>query len=393
MDLVDLYPNKNGFLFRNNIKILNIIISINPINNTNSNKVITMDLDWSRIIEKPDAKHKVDGTILLKYRSMTEKLNNEVDSLKKKNTELEKQAEAQKATIKKLENDVREQLQSTESLENELRSIVTEKEKEYEAQLESIQNELRAAKEELESVRQQSSGTQQKHVELEGLLSEKTAKVAELEGQNQELSKNISEIEANAGVMDELKDNLAQAQKAVDEKNAEVTGLNSQIEELKQQQDQLKAEMETKLKTQVDSLNQQHIKEMEEQKNSYEQQIKELEGTHGMSLAALAKAEKDLISGTIYLHYTGSDFVIVRHKPEEGLALILDKQEEKWLMVWDSNTGFVERRSAERVARSIAKSGWSLPSGARVGFGFELEMQGEQSVPDRLRRDQHEYMD
>ncbi len=341
-----------------------------------------MEVDWSKVIEKPDAKHKVDGSILLKYRSMTEKLNNEVDSLKKKNTELEKQSKAQGATIAKLQNDLKEQLQSAQSLESELQSIVAEKENEHKSQIESIQSELEAAKEELETVRQESSETQQKYVELDGLLSEKTAKVAELEGKMSDLSTKISEMEASAGSIDELKAKLAEAQKAIDKKDSEVTELNSKIEEL-----------EVKLKAEIESLNQKHAQEMEEQKNSYEQQIEELEGQHGMSPSQLAKVEKDLLSGTIFLRYTGSDFVIVRQKPEEGIALILDQQEEKWLMVWDSSAGFVERRTAERVARSISKAGWALPSGARVGFGFELEIQGEQSVPDRLTRDQHEYMD
>ena len=323
---------------------------------------------------------------------MTEKLNNEVDSLKKNNVELENQIKRQSQTIQNLKRESAQQTEAARSLEGELQVIVGEKEKEFKKQIASLQNELENAKKEAESsssLQNQLAEMQQTLAEYEKQLSEKVAKMAELEGANQELSSKITELEGSLAEISGTKNKFEEIQKALDAKNSEVEQLNGKIQELEKQQEQSAADHKAKL----ESLNEQQAQELEAQKSTYDMQIKALENKYGMTKEAILRAEKEMIERVIFLRYTGANFVMVRSKPDEGISMILDQQEGKWLMVWDANAGFVERRTAERLARSIAKAGWPLPSGARVGLGFDLEMQGAQSVPGRLLRDQHEYMD
>jgi len=129
---------------------------------------------------------------------------------------------------------------------------------------------------------------------------------------------------------------------------------------------------------------------VEAMKISYENQIQELKEVHGVPAGEAALTGEEQV---VMLRYTGTDFLLVKQKPDEGIVLIMDGQERKWLLTWDPNASFIDRRTAERRARSIAKSGWPLPGGARLGMGFEFEIQGEKKIPERLLRDQHEYME
>ena len=140
----------------------------------------------------------------------------------------------------------------------------------------------------------------------------------------------------------------------------------------------------------VETLKQHHLDEINAKIDEYEQKIQEIKDSYGLT------AREAQLTGTeqvIILRYTGTDFLYVRNKPDEGIVLILDRQENKWLLAWEKESGFIDRRTAERLARSIAKSGWPLPGGGRVGMGFDLEMQGDKAVPERLLRDQHKYME
>ncbi|MHA1359431.1 MAG: hypothetical protein ACTSQI_17905 [Candidatus Helarchaeota archaeon] len=102
------------------------------------------------------------------------------------------------------------------------------------------------------------------------------------------------------------------------------------------------------------------------------------------------KAEVKQRENPIYLHFDNNVFVKVRRPLDIGINLILDPKELKWILVWTSDASFVQRRTAERQARSIAKAGYSTETG-RIGQGYPLELIGEKSIPLRLLRDQHAY--
>jgi len=83
--------------------------------------------------------------------------------------------------------------------------------------------------------------------------------------------------------------------------------------------------------------------------------------------------------------------VRVNRLPETGINLVLDEKNQKWIMSWSADVGFVQQRTAERQARSIANTGFTMGRGARLGKGFALELIGQNAMPDRLLHDQHEY--
>ena len=175
--------------------------------------------------------------------------------------------------------------------------------------------------------------------------------------------------------MVELKPKLSELEGELETKRAEATQL---------------AEKKVELETQLGNMKEEHQKELNALKEEYEKKIEQFEDKIGLS-PEKADIPKDV--EVIFLRYTGEEFRYVRHQPEDGMYLILDQQEEKWLLVWDASVSFIDRKSGERLARSIAKAGWPLADGGRIGFAFELELQGEKTVPERLLRDQHEYMD
>lgn len=366
-----------------------------------------MEIDWAKIIEKPEAKHKVDGNVLLKYRTMTEKLNSEVDSLKKKISDLEELNAKQKAVIDQLQKDSNAQkvtisnLQKEkddlqENLQAELQEIVAQKENEAKEQVVALKEEAEQGRVKVSQLEDELSSLKASMSDLENQANTSTAKLTDLENQNQtlvakndELSSKLGELEAKLQEASDGKTKLDSLQTELSTRDQRISEMTAKIEAMEAQNAKLINDHQTEL----GNLIQQKAQELEAMKAEFEQKLEEMESEHGMSQEAILKYEKELTTGPIYLHYNGTDFVVVRNKPEQGIALILDRQESRWLMVWDETAGFVERRTAERLARSIAKAGWPLPGGAREGMGFELEMQGDKSVPDRLLRDQHEYMD
>lgn len=108
------------------------------------------------------------------------------------------------------------------------------------------------------------------------------------------------------------------------------------------------------------------------------------------AIEAEAVPEKPAMEEVIYLHFEEKSFVRVDRLPETGINLVLDEKNQKWIMSWSSDVGFVQQRTAERQARSIANAGVPVGKG-RLGKGFALEMIGQNAIPDRLMHDQHEY--
>jgi len=191
--------------------------------------------------------------------------------------------------------------------------------------------------------------------------------IKNLENLKQELENSLNQqVESLQNSLNELeKSSKSQKELLIAEKNKEL--------------DDLKAQMQNELNTKIQELESKHAREIEELKIKYE-------GLRPSDDLLKGKMEK------INLKYNGKEFINIPEISGSGIFLSLDKVNEKWMMSWTDDTSFVERRSAERVARSISKSGWqSVAGGARYGFGFELIIQAENVVPDDLLKDQHKY--
>ena len=374
-----------------------------------------MEVEWTKILEKPDGKYKVDGSTLLKFKITTEKLNEELESLRKKHADLEKQSNEQKdkiktleteasqlkAKVKKLEKDIEDK---TANLEGQMKEIVSERELEFKTQMAAAEEKLsekQAAVDKLEkdmsTVKDQLSQTKQKLTQVDAQAREKAAKVIELENLKidlntkvQALSDRVSEVEPALKANEDLKAENGNLKTSLEEKLSEISQLNEKIKKLESDAETQGAKQAEVRKQELEALSKKHAEEIEALKAAHEKKLQELKEVHGVPAAeATLKGDEQVI----ILRYTGEDFLLVKQKPDEGIGLIMDGVERKWLLVWDAKASFIDRRTAERRARSIAKSGWPLPNGARLGMAFELEIQGEKKVPDRLLRDQHQYMD
>lgn len=379
------------------------------------NEVSEMEVEWTKILEKPDGKYKVDGSTLLKFKITTEKLNEELDSLKKKYADFEKQSKDQKDTIKKLESEANqlkatikklemEVEDKTANLEGQMKDIVNQREADFKAQTTASKEELsekQAAIEKLEndisSMKEQLTQAKQKQSQAEGQAREKAAKVTELENLKidlntkiQTLSDRISEVEPTLKESEDLKAENAKLKTSVEEKLSEISQLNEKVKKLESETESLRATVEDARKQNLEAVSKKHAEEIAALKVGYEKKIKELKDVFGHAPTEVSLKGDEQV---IILRYSGEDFLLVKQKPEEGIGLIMDSQEKKWLLTWDAKASFIDKNKAERRARSIAKAGWPLPNGARLGMGFEFEIQGEKKVPERLLRDQHQYMD
>lgn len=345
-----------------------------------------MELEWTKILEKPDAKYKVDGNTLLKFRVTTEKLNEELESLRKKHDDLENKNKEQKETIENLISETNELKSKISSLENEGQEKISGLENQIKDITASMESESQTEKNSIEET------ITQKQTEIDKLqedLNEKTARVKELETLNNDLSEKnnaLSERLEGVGEIETQKAEIENIQADLEQKLSEISQLNEKIKSL---EDSLESQQNDH-KQELEALQQKQSEEMEAMKVNYESQIQGLKEVHGVSAGEAALTGEEQV---IMLRYTGTDFLLIKQKPDEGIVLIMDGQERKWLLTWDTNASFIDRRTAERRARSIAKSGWPLPGGARLGMGFEFEIQGDKEVPQRLLRDQHEYME
>ena len=384
-------------LFEKSIILKTKFFCSNKINDHHYSEVSEMEIEWTKILEKPDAKYKVDGNTLLKIRVTNEKLSEELESLRKKYANLENQNKEQKETIENLTNEINvekskignlesEGQEKISGLENQLKDIAAEKESEFKTQMSTIEETIKQNQTEIEKLQGDISSQQDQ-------LNEKISKITELESlnndlteKNKTLSDRLSEVEPALNESEALKTEIEKSKTDLEEKLSEISQLNEKIksleENLESQQNNNKQELE--------ALQQKQSEELEALKVTYESQLKEIKEVRGVSAG---EAELTGEEQVVMLRYTGTDFLLVKKKPDEGIVLIMDAQDRKWLLSWDTNSSFIDRRTAERRARSIAKSGWALPKGARLGMGFEFEIQGDKKIPERLLRDQHEYME
>jgi hypothetical protein len=86
-----------------------------------------------------------------------------------------------------------------------------------------------------------------------------------------------------------------------------------------------------------------------------------------------------------FLEYRNSQFHECTGTPTTDITLKVDESQKKLILAVPGGVSMIERRAAERNARSIQKSGFQTSKRGRVGAGFELVVEGHGgSLPDRL---------
>jgi len=86
-----------------------------------------------------------------------------------------------------------------------------------------------------------------------------------------------------------------------------------------------------------------------------------------------------------FLEYRNSQFHECTGTPTTEITLKVDESQKKLILAVPGGVSMIERRAAERNARSIQKSGFQTSKRGRVGAGFELVVEGHGgSLPDRL---------
>ncbi len=86
-----------------------------------------------------------------------------------------------------------------------------------------------------------------------------------------------------------------------------------------------------------------------------------------------------------FLEYKNSQFHECLGTPTTEITLKVDDAQKKLVLSVPGGVSMIDRRAAERNARSIQKSGFQTSKRGRVGAGFELVVEGPGgSLPERL---------
>jgi hypothetical protein len=92
-----------------------------------------------------------------------------------------------------------------------------------------------------------------------------------------------------------------------------------------------------------------------------------------------------------FLEYRNSQFNECAGTPTTDITLKVDDTHKKLILTIPGGVSMIERRSAERNARGISKAGYKSKSGATLGRGYELVIEGHGgSLPDRLKHSPRE---
>jgi len=92
-----------------------------------------------------------------------------------------------------------------------------------------------------------------------------------------------------------------------------------------------------------------------------------------------------------FLEYRDSQFHECTGTPSTEITLKVDDAQKKLILSVPGGVGMIERRAAERNARSIQKSGFQTSKSGRIGVGYELVVEGHGgALPDRLRESPRE---
>ncbi len=96
---------------------------------------------------------------------------------------------------------------------------------------------------------------------------------------------------------------------------------------------------------------------------------------------------------SVILQWDGAEWHPVDAKSGAGIYCQLDEDSSEWVFSYSAGEPLISRRTALRRANEIAKVGYVMPGGDRVGTGMKVreEVAASADLPDRLRRAQRDY--
>ncbi|MHA1143632.1 MAG: hypothetical protein ACTSRW_02775 [Candidatus Helarchaeota archaeon] len=226
--------------------------------------------------------------------------------------------------------------------------------------------------------------------------------------------KKIDELQAKLLDQEKVEKKFQRMQETIKEKEDRIVRLEKSIkqmerihEEAKQKAERLKqVEADLTDKKNLIASKDEKIKELEDRikelefKNSslierYERELESTKRIYGEQQKTSLKGPPSRGAGSttqLILHYSNKNFIRVMSKPAVGCYLELDQPNARWILNCELEPNLVERRTAERQARSIARVGY-VDGGRRVGVNYRLEIVNSgEDVPEKLTRDQHQYM-
>jgi len=92
-----------------------------------------------------------------------------------------------------------------------------------------------------------------------------------------------------------------------------------------------------------------------------------------------------------FLEYRNSQFQECAGQPATDITLKVDDAQKKLILSVPGGVSMIQSRSAERAARGISKAGYKSKSGATLGRGYELVIEGQGGgLPDKLKHSPRE---
>ncbi len=93
------------------------------------------------------------------------------------------------------------------------------------------------------------------------------------------------------------------------------------------------------------------------------------------------------------LLYKDKIFVEPEKNDTTGAIAVLELNDEtkKAILTFTPETTLIDRRTSQRQAQGICKSGFLLNGGKRIGIGCNLEISSQDVITDRLLQSGHQY--
>ncbi|NHI93306.1 MAG: hypothetical protein EAX96_12480 [Candidatus Lokiarchaeota archaeon] len=289
------------------------------------------------------------------------------DEIQKKNDEIVKL----KKIIEELKEDnenLRNLADGKEDLTKDVEDQFIEKSKKYEeatAQIEKMENEKKQLMVDYQRLEKKMKGQEEDFLKdkkgIEAKFQKQTEMIKEKDKEILELKANIEKLE---GTIKDFQPVLTEAEtyrKKLEDSKTEMTskeGILKHAEEEVQGLRFMLQQHKENYEREINSLKAIHAKEIEDLKEKYSKQIDNI------------KKASEIPS--YYLKYVNKTFSRAFQKPE-GIYMLLDERNGKWILDLTKESNNIEKRTAERQARAIITAGWN-EGGKRLGVKYDLEI-------------------
>ena len=286
---------------------------------------------------------------------------------------LKKELEEKEEKIKQLLEDnskLRESLDGKEDLQMGVQDEFIEKSKMHDGALktiESMENEKKQVQVDYQRL--------EKKVQSEREQMEKDKKILEARYQKQgEMLKEKDQIMLNLkSKVETLEENIKQNLEPIKKELIDTKERLNVVEKELQTKSATLKETDDKLRDitfQLASKKENHEREVISLKAMH---AKELEKIRSQFSSDMSDMKKQGEMPSFYLKYQEKAFTRSISLPK-GIFLLLDDSNETWILDISNEINMIERKTAERLARQIANSGY-IEGGKRLGVKYKLEIQ------------------